>query len=240
MAAKGGNPNHLNDTIGKSTSWSHSAEKRETNTPASETDIEALPIQNIELNNPPTKDSEIPESKPRSKTENFLLMSAICMAVFLAAIDSVILTTSLPTIAAAFHTSGSGFAWIATSYLIANATSMPFWGKISEIFGRKPIFLIANAVFMVGSLISALAKNLNMLIGGRVVQGLGGGGLVVLATIIVTDLFSLRQRAFFMALIGTTWSFASAIGPVIGGAFSEKASWRWCFWFNRKSLPTTQ
>lgn len=158
------------------------------------------------------------------------------MATFLAALDTTILTTALPTIASNFHASDSGFAWIGSAYLLASGTSMPFWGKISDIFGRKPIFMSANVVFMVGSLISALSKSLNMLLVGRAIQGLGAGGLLNLSNIVVSDLFSLRDRGLYLALLGMTWSFATFVGPIIGGVFSESISWRWCFWINCKCL----
>lgn len=121
-------------------------------------------------------------SPPRSMMQNVLIMTSICMATFLAALDTTILTTALPTIAASFHASDSGFAWIGSAYLLANGTSMPFWGKISDIFGRKSIFMIANVIFMVGSLIAALSKSLNMLLVGRAIQGLGAGGLSMLSS----------------------------------------------------------
>lgn len=111
---------------------------------------------------------------------------------------------------------------------------MPFWGKISDIFGRKPIIMIANIIFMVGSLIAALSKNLNMLLAGRAIQGLGAGGLMVLPNIVISDLYSIRDRGLYFGLIGAVWSFATSIGPVIGGAFAETIGWRWCFWINRE------
>lgn len=177
------------------------------------------------------------EPPVRSKLQTVLIIFAICMAVFLAAIDTVILTTALPTIAVDLKASDSGFAWIGSAFLIANAASMPFWAKTSDIFGRKPMLLSANVVFMVGSLVAALAKSLGMLIAGRAVQGIGAGGLMVLSNIVVSDIFSLRERGLYLGLIGMTWSFASAIGPVIGGALAQNVSWRWCFWSKCNVCP---
>jgi MFS family permease len=130
--------------------------------------------------------------KPRSRGKTIILMVALCLALFLAALDTVIITTALPTIATIFEISDSGYAWIGSAYLLTNAAFVPFWGKISDVFGRKPILLVANFIFMAGSIISAMAKSSEMLIAGRAVQGLGGGGIVILVNICVGDLFSLR------------------------------------------------
>ena len=109
---------------------------------------------------------------------------------------------------------------------------MPIWGKFSEIFGRKPVLLAANIIFFIGSLVAALANSIGMLIAGRAVQGLGAGGLVILVNIIIADLFSLRNRGPYYGIIGGVWAFASAIGPILGGVFAQKVSWRWCFYIN--------
>jgi MFS family permease len=102
-----------------------------------------------------------------------------------------IITTALPTIAQHFQ-SPAGYTWIGSGYLLGAAASTPIWGKISDIFGRKPILLLANIVFMVGSLIAALSINIGMLIAARAIQGIGGGGLLVLVNICIGDLFSIR------------------------------------------------
>lgn len=153
------------------------------------------------------------------------------MAVFLAALDVTIITTALPTISEHFHSS-SGYTWIGSAYLLGNASSVPTWGKISDIFGRKPVLMIANVIFMVGSLVAALSNSIGMLIAARAIQGIGGGGLVTLVNICISDLFSMRRRGAYFGIIGGVWAIASAIGPIIGGAFTEKVSWRWCFYIN--------
>ncbi|CAG8030457.1 unnamed protein product [Penicillium nalgiovense] len=167
-----------------------------------------------------------------SKNKIIVVMTALCLALFLAALDMTIISTALPTIAAQFGASESGFSWIASSYLLANAACIPLWGKISDIWGRKSIIVLANVVFLVGSLICALAHNMTTIIAGRAVQGVGGGGILILANISVSDLFSLRDRPMYYGIFGATWAVAGALGPVIGGAFTTNVTWRWCFYLN--------
>ena len=109
----------------------------------------------------------------RSKAKIAVIMLALCLAVFLAALDVTIITTALPTISEEFN-SAAGYTWIGSAFLLGNAGSIPSWGKISDIFGRKPILLLANVIFMVGSLVAALANSIGMLIAARAIQGIGG------------------------------------------------------------------
>lgn len=166
------------------------------------------------------------ERPPRSKAKIALIMFSLAIAVLLVALDITIVTTALPTIAEEFK-SASGYTWVGSAYLIANSAATPIWGKVSDIFGRKPCLLITNAIFFVGSLIAALSVNMNMLIGARVIQGMGGGGLIVLVNIAISDLFAMRDRGAFFGIIGGVWALASSLGPIVGGLFTQKVNWRW-------------
>lgn len=166
-----------------------------------------------------------------------VIMLSLCIALFLAALDMTIVTTALPAIAGSFQASTSEYTWVGSAYLLANAASVPLWGKLSDIWGRKPVILLANVVFLVGSLLCAVSVSITMLIWSRVLQGVGGGGLVILVNIVISDLFSMRERAKYFGLVGMTWALASAVGPVLGGVFAGEVSWRWCVSRQREEGP---
>lgn len=167
----------------------------------------------------------------RSKLRITLILLACFLSVFVAALDVTIVATAVPTITSDLH-SPAGYAWIGGAYLIATAAGAPIWAKLSDIWGRKIMLLAAVALFMGGSLLCALAVDMAMLIGGRALQGAAGGGMIMLVDIVISDVFSLRQRSLFLGLCEAIWAIAGAIGPVLGGLLTDYASWRWCWWIN--------
>jgi len=126
--------------------------------------------------------------------------------------EQTIVTTAVPTITERFHASEGDYTWIGSAYLLAAAASTPTWGKFSDIWGRKPIILLANALFFVGSLIAALSNGIQMLLAGRVIQGTGGGGLIILANICVSDLFSMRYGSSMIKSRGGSSFYVTEIG----------------------------
>lgn len=141
----------------------------------------------------PSKNEEKPAAaSERKKGSMVIIMVALGMAIFLAALDVAVVTTALPAITSHFKASQAAYSWIGSAYLLTYAAITPFWAKSSDIFGRKPILLAANIIFFVGSLVCALSNSAGMLIAGRAVQGAGGGGLIVLVNITIGDLVSMR------------------------------------------------
>lgn len=177
--------------------------------------------------------SEEPDTPEASRTrlENFLIISSLCMALFLAALDITIISTAIPTISAHFDSS-QGYVWVGSAYLLGNAAFVPTWGKVSDIFGRKPVLLLSIAIFFIGSLLCGIANSMGMLIAARAIQGVGGGGAVALPNICISDLFSMRNRGKYFGILGLVWALASAVGPIVGGIFTSQVSWRWCFYIN--------
>ncbi|KAH7921437.1 MFS general substrate transporter [Leucogyrophana mollusca] len=154
---------------------------------------------------------------------------ALCVVV--SALDSVIVATALPTISASFN-AGSVASWVPSAYLLTSTSFQPLYGRFSDIFGRKAALCLAMVVFMIGSLVSGFSRTIIELIVFRGFAGAGGGGIVSMAQIIMSDVVSLRDRGKYQGIIGGVVALGYAIGPPVGGALSERVSWRWCFWVN--------
>jgi len=171
-------------------------------------------------------------TQPRfSHREILYMLSGTMLGMFLGAIDQTIVATALPAMAGELH--GIEYmSWAVSAYLLTSTASTPIYGKLSDLYGRRPLFVAAIAVFLLGSVVAALALNMAMLIIGRTIQGLGGGGLISLAMTIVADLVPPRERGRYQAYFSGCWTVATLGGPVLGGFLVDVLSWRWVFWIN--------
>jgi EmrB/QacA subfamily drug resistance transporter len=159
------------------------------------------------------------------------VFAALMMAMFVGSLDQTITSTALASIVGELN-GVDQMVWVTTAYMLTSTIMMPIYGKLGDLFGRKHLFLFAMTVFAFGSTVTAAAPTMGMLIAGRAIQGLGGGGLILLSQSIVADIFPPKQRGKFMGIMGAAFGISTVIGPLLGGWITDTFSWRWCFWIN--------
>ena len=160
-----------------------------------------------------------------------LTFAGLLLAMLLASLDQTIVSTALPTIVRDLGGIDQ-LSWVVTAYLLAATVSMPLWGRVSDLYGRKRLFQAAIVLFLLGSALSGASETLGELIGFRALQGLGAGGLMTLAMAIVADIIAPRERGRYQGYIQMVFVLASVAGPLLGGLFTDEASWRWVFYVN--------
>ena len=153
------------------------------------------------------------------------------LAMLLAALDQTIVSTALPTIVKELG-GAEHISWVVTAYMLASTVTTPMWGKVGDLIGRKVLFLVAIGIFLAGSVLCGTAQNMFELVGYRAIQGLGGGGLMVLSQAIIGDVVSPRERGKYQGAFGAVFGVSSVAGPLLGGFFVDNLSWRWVFYVN--------
>ena len=160
-----------------------------------------------------------------------LLFVGLMLSMLLAALNQTVLSTALPTIVGELN-GVDEMLWVITAYILASTIMMPVYGKLGDLMGRKPLLLGAILVFMAGSVVGALAGTIEVLIAARAIQGLGGGGLIILSQAAIADVVPARERGKYMGVMGGVFAVSSVAGPLLGGFFTEGPGWRWVFWIN--------
>jgi EmrB/QacA subfamily drug resistance transporter len=171
-----------------------------------------------------------PARAPAARWRNRVL-AGVMLSIFLGAMESTVVATAMPTVVAALGGMDI-YSWVFSGFLLTSTVTMPLWGRLSDLLGRRSMFMTGMGIFLVGSALSGLARDMAELIAFRMVQGLGAGSLITLGMTIVGDLYSLEERARKQGYISGVWGVASLVGPLLGGVLTDHVSWRFVFYIN--------
>ncbi|MFL6276999.1 MAG: MFS transporter, partial [Blastocatellia bacterium] len=178
--------------------------------------------------------TDLAQEKPHvllSSSRRRAVTAGVMLGMFLAALEATVVGTAMPTIIAKLG-GLDHYSWVFSAYLLTSTVTVPVWGRLSDLFGRRPLYLVAVVFFLVGSALSGAAQDFTQLILFRAIQGLGAGGLIPLTMTITGDIYTLRERANMQGLFSGVWGLASILGPLAGGFISDHWSWRWVFYIN--------
>lgn len=165
------------------------------------------------------------------KMKRPLVLASVMVGMFLSAIEATIVATAMPSIVADLG-GFSLYSWVFSAYLLTMATTVLIFGKLSDIYGRKPIYMTGILIFLCGSTLSGFSTSMNMLIISRFIQGLGAGALMPMATTIVGDIYTKEERAKIQGYLSSVWGISAVSGPLLGGFFVDVLDWRYVFWMN--------
>lgn len=160
-----------------------------------------------------------------------IITAGVILSLFLASMEGTVIATAMPSIVAQLG-GLSIYSWVFSIYMLASTTTVPIYGKVSDIFGRKKVFTFSMVLFLLGSVLCGFATSMESLIFFRAIQGLGAGGVLPMALTVIGELFSVEKRAKMQGLISSVWGLSSVIGPLIGGLLVDQISWEWVFFIN--------
>src|SRR5438067_9609568 len=166
-----------------------------------------------------------------TKKTKIIVTIALMLGMSLASLDTTIVGTALPSIVGKLG-GITLYSWVFSAYLLTSTTTVPIYGRLADLYGRRPIFLVGSSLFLIGSMACGCAQTMVQLILCRALQGLGAGSIITVTTTIIGDLYTLEQRARMQGLFAAVWGIASIAGPVTGGYITDHLSWRWIFFIN--------
>ena len=166
-----------------------------------------------------------------SRRDLTLVFISLMLTMLLASLNNTLISSAMPTIVGELH-GVEHMSWVVTAFILASTITMPIYGKVSDLIGRKHLLVSAILIFLAGSVLGALTPNIEVLILARVVQGLGGGGLMILSQAVIADVVPARERGQYMGILGAVFGFSSIVGPLVGGWLTDGPGWRWVLWVN--------
>ncbi|MFQ5791686.1 MAG: MFS transporter, partial [Acidobacteriota bacterium] len=170
-------------------------------------------------------------SNPLPPRQRMAVTAGIMMGLFLAAIEQTVVATAMPTVVSSLGGLNI-YSWVFSVYLLAFTISVPIWGRVSDMYGRRNFYLASIGLFLLGSALAGQARSMAFLIFSRAIQGLGAGGVFPIGFTIVGEIYSLEERARMQGFFSGVWGFASIVGPLAGGLITDLLSWRWVFYVN--------
>ncbi len=178
--------------------------------------------------NPPNSPNE---PKPQKQTRRPLALIALILSMFMAAMEMTIISTAMPSVVGDLG-GIQLYAWVFTSYLVASTVMVPIFGKLADLFGRKPVLMFGLAVFLASSVACGFAETMGQLVVFRALQGFGAGAMQPIVITVIGDLYTLKERARIQGMVGAVWGFAGLVGPLLGGLIVKTISWPWVFFIN--------
>ena len=166
-----------------------------------------------------------------SQRRRIAITIGVMTGMFIAALEATIVGTAMPTVIASLG-GLNHYSWVFSAYLVTSTVTVPVWGKLSDLYGRRLMYQVGIGVFLLGTALSGFSTSMTQLIVFRAIQGLGAGALVPLGMTIIGDTFSVEERAKMQAYFSGVWGLSSIVGPVVGGFITDQISWRWVFWVN--------
>jgi EmrB/QacA subfamily drug resistance transporter len=178
----------------------------------------------------PSHDAERP-TVALTKRRRRIVTAGLLLGIFLAALEATVVSTAMPTVVASLG-GLDRYSWVFSAYLLTSTASVPLWGRLSDLYGRRRLYLAAIALFLSGSMLAGVSQSMAQLILFRAVQGLGAGGLIPLALTIIGEIYTLAERTRMQAVFSSVWGVSSIAGPLVGGFITDSISWRWVFYLN--------